>query len=288
MNEHLVLSLNAVIDMKVRVLSDLHLEYEKYSVENVGEDLLILCGDILPINTKKHVKSQNRKQMLINFIRHYLRSCPPNTLPYNVLMVLGNHDYYHCTMSEVDSFYRNLRIPKFKCLINDHVQFEYEGVDYAFVGSTLWSDMLGLSSQHLRVIQKSINDYNKIYKVPKQLITPEDIQHLFVENKRYVEKMLLVYNKQREVTPDRKLVCCLLTHHLPSHKSISPAYYEHALTNRAYYSNLDYLHQYVDYFFHGHTHSSQFYALGDATVVCNPKGYNDENPAFDPNLIIEM
>ena len=39
---------------------------------------------------------------------------------------------------------------------------------------------------------------------------------------------------------------------------------------------------------HGHTHDSCDYTLGDTGVVCNPRGYDDENTAFDRQLVVEV
>jgi predicted phosphodiesterase len=43
---------------------------------------------------------------------------------------------------------------------------------------------------------------------------------------------------------------------------------------------------------HGHTHDSFDYTVHRTRVVCNPRGYakagTNENPRFDPDLIIEV
>jgi hypothetical protein len=39
---------------------------------------------------------------------------------------------------------------------------------------------------------------------------------------------------------------------------------------------------------HGHTHDSYDYWVGSTRVVCNPRGYDDENIAFDPVLVVRM
>ena len=43
-----------------------------------------------------------------------------------------------------------------------------------------------------------------------------------------------------------------------------------------------------DVWVHGHVHHSVGYVLGETQVLCNPRGYADENPAFDPALVIEV
>lgn len=39
---------------------------------------------------------------------------------------------------------------------------------------------------------------------------------------------------------------------------------------------------------HGHTHDSCDYELGATRIVCNPRGYEDENSAFDPELVVTL
>ncbi len=39
---------------------------------------------------------------------------------------------------------------------------------------------------------------------------------------------------------------------------------------------------------HGHTHDSCDYHVGATRVVCNPKGYEYENKAFDPELVVRV
>jgi hypothetical protein len=39
---------------------------------------------------------------------------------------------------------------------------------------------------------------------------------------------------------------------------------------------------------HGHTHDSVDYHVGGTRIVCNSHGYGNENPAFNPGLVIEV
>jgi Icc-related predicted phosphoesterase len=39
---------------------------------------------------------------------------------------------------------------------------------------------------------------------------------------------------------------------------------------------------------HGHTHDSCGYQVGSTRIVCNPRGYEDENPKFDPALVVKV
>ncbi|MCZ8101045.1 MAG: metallophosphoesterase, partial [Burkholderiales bacterium] len=84
----------------------------------------------------------------------------------------------------------------------------------------------------------------------------------------------------------------VVTHHLPSWHSVSPAYVA-APSNPAFASDLDALVPRADLWIHGHTHSSHDYLLGGCRVVCNPRGYpmragGFENPRFDPVRIVTV
>jgi Icc-related predicted phosphoesterase len=83
----------------------------------------------------------------------------------------------------------------------------------------------------------------------------------------------------------------VVTHHAPHPISIAPRYARDAL-NPAFASDLtDVISQHQpDLWVHGHTHSSFDYVVpGTKTrVVCNPMGYDDENPSFDVGLVVEL
>lgn len=68
--------------------------------------------------------------------------------------------------------------------------------------------------------------------------------------------------------------CVVITHHAPTHLSVSPAY-QNNMANPAYHSNLS---EFIfknspKLWIHGHMHDSCEYNVGDTKVICNPKGY---------------
>lgn len=74
----------------------------------------------------------------------------------------------------------------------------------------------------------------------------------------------------------------LVTHHLPSYRSVAPNFGGHPL-NPCYASNLDGLIERYKpaLWIHGHTHMSCDYQLGATRVVCNPRGYVNHNLNVD-------
>ena len=99
----------------------------------------------------------------------------------------------------------------------------------------------------------------------------------------------------------------VVSHHLPSWRSVAPAF-ARSVSNAAFVSDLDDLVGRSTVWIHGHTHSSHRYAVGGATLVCNPRGYprhlkpgtapsaagpatdvtEFENPTFDAGLIVDV
>jgi hypothetical protein len=79
---------------------------------------------------------------------------------------------------------------------------------------------------------------------------------------------------------------CIITHYLPSQKSISQQYAGSSL-NSGFASNLDHLVTAVcqKTWLHGHTHSACDYYLGGSRVICNPRGYPRENKLYEPKII---
>ena len=81
----------------------------------------------------------------------------------------------------------------------------------------------------------------------------------------------------------------VITHHLPSYMSVATAYKNprDEQFNYLYYSDLDKLVDKADYWFHGHTHTSADYVLGNCRVICNPRGYSgfDTNKNFTDVLV---
>ena len=63
------------------------------------------------------------------------------------------------------------------------------------------------------------------------------------------------------------------------------------MTTAAYVSNLEsFITEHKpEYWFHGHLHNSSDYEVGGCRVICNPKGYPDEeNSGFDPAKCVEI
>lgn len=245
--------------MKIQVLSDLHFEFADYTFKiDDTIDILILAGDI------SHIK--DTEKILHNLSTKYSK--------LKIIKILGNHEYYDETINQTRKIASNINIPNIHIL--DNATITLNGI--IFIGSTLWSEIKEYES-----IQYA-NDYNRIYTTSGKLLTPTDTITEFRKNKQYIEEQLEKYKHNKTI---------LITHHLPSYKSIDQKYASSNI-NSAYASNMDdIILKYKPLLcIHGHTHSSVDYYLGSTRIICNPRGYNiqgkTENDKFNDQFVVEI
>lgn len=251
--------------MKIKILSDLHLEFSPFTPTYDGEDLLILAGDI----------SGKKCDDVKNFIKEYLKL----STSAKVIFILGNHEYYGATLSYVDDCYRGLDIERCYFLQNDSVVID--GI--RFFGSTMWTNIMSADPSCIRECE-TIRDYSLISN-----LTPELVHTAHRDGVVALENIL--YSSIEPVV--------VITHHLPTHESVS-FLFENSSINDAFASTdlghiFNYTHPKIPLWIHGHTHTSVDYINNKTRVVCNPRGYstqfrgfiNTENKKFNPTFMIE-
>jgi len=281
--------------MKIQIVSDLHLEFEDIYLKNeCGADVLVLSGDIcvaedmrnqnLPALSWETMSDQGfgRAKRAMRYRDFFQRVS--FQFPHTVY-VMGNHEHYH---GHFDTSYQILQSSLDSLNIqNVHIldkgTKDINGV--RFIGGTLWTDCNKgdpLTQYHLehamndfRVIRIKKENFRKF--LPKRTIT----EHIYT--KEYISTVL-------EGTPeDMPVVVC--GHHAPSSMSIDDRYKHDTLMNGGYYSDLSEFildRPKIKLWTHGHMHQSFDYTIGDCRVVCNPRGYHDENPKFNPNFVVEV
>ena len=249
-------------------LSDLHLEYNlslrdfNTVIDSKVADIVILSGDIAG---GTHA---------LPFIQHLI------SLGYQVVYVLGNHEFYGYDVDELIEEWRNIavNIPELHFLHNDSVVIN----DIEFIGSTLWTSMATLYPEQfldplfLSHISSS-NDFNEIKNW-----SPNIMKDYFYESWDIVKSLI----KNSKAT--KKVV---VSHYLPSYQSIHEVYAE-SKQNPFYATELGYelCDLMLDYYFHGHTHDSCDYFIHKTNIICNPHGYKDLNRVnehFSWNKIIK-
>jgi predicted phosphodiesterase len=258
--------------MEIRVLSDLHLEFGEFDYEYLGEDVVVLAGDI-------HVK-WNAKEFILSILEN----------PVKVIYVPGNHEYYGGRMDKVDRKWLEwaLGVENFHYLNKDFELID----DVLFIGATLWTNLkkgCPMVENHLRY-----SDFNDLKRISVEdngsyhKLTPKIWRRKHWEAQDFIECLLTSWRLS-----SNSIV--VVTHHLPSFQSVLPSYWQSVESSAlcyAYASELDEMileHQ-PTLWIHGHTHHSLDYYIDNTRVVCNPRGYigHEVNPDFNHELIVEV
>ena len=264
--------------MKITVVSDLHLEFDQsFVLDNPGSDVLILSGDICVISYLKKSQESPYYKVALKYMQ-FIKNCAKKWK--HVVYVAGNHEYYGGyideemqNLKEVFADVKNLHILDDEAVIID---------DVLFVGSTLWFDGNKGNPVTLHILNGGMNDFHMIqWKIKGYTkFKPSDavLKH---------EKSIFFIKEAIKDHAGKVVVC---THHSPCLLGIHPMYKTDTHMNGGYHSDLSnlILDNKINVWTHGHTHVSLDYMLGDTNIVCNPKGYKNENPDFDPTMIVEV
>lgn len=262
--------------MRLQLISDLHLEFDpNYLPKNNGSDTLILSGDICVVDYFKRSEQSPhyvKKLSFLKFFEHVAKNWD------NVVYVMGNHENY---LGSIGKSYNILKenIPESIHLL-DKTSIEIDGI--AFIGGTLWTDQNNGCPSTEFVLRNRMNDYRVIDSGIRygRLSTKETR----VEHANTLREFSRLYHE----TTLPVVVC---SHHAPTWLSIHENYKNEHLLNGGYASDLsDFIldRPRIKLWTHGHMHNNFDYMVGDTRVVCNPKGYHNENPEFNEALILEI
>lgn len=263
--------------MKIRPVSDLHLEFASIDFAPAGEDVIIFAGDIGIHTTGMKVANK-----------------VASTFGVPLIYIAGNHEYYRTRgLSLVDHTWESTPVDLAREAYHTTVieknlttYFEngcavYDGV--RFIGATLWTDMEYFGKNPLveMTVKGALNDYRLIWSENNHPLTIE----MVIER----HKASLAFIKERLAEPFAGPTV-VITHHTPSSLSV-PDEYKNDHVTAGYTSRLEefILDAQPELWIHGHTHNRYDYNLDQTRVVCNPRGYvGYEETGFDPNLIIEV
>jgi predicted phosphodiesterase len=259
--------------MKFLVVSDLHLEFlnSRYVPPHDDYDAVILAGDI------------HYGPKAMEWATGAFRADAP------VYYVPGNHEYYKGTFAP--RLFETQPATEKPSNVHALMRHAHTLGDVRVIGATLWTNYEFGSTEtkdvpaNMRIAERYMADYRYIMHTDGlRRVTAQDF---------LIEHNLDVQFITDEITAARAagLEVLVITHHLPSEKSVAPQFVGNHL-NCGFVSNLDHLVERADVWIHGHTHASADYKLGAARVVCNPAGYpvleDRENPEFDPGLVVEV
>lgn len=279
--------------MKIKLVSDLHLEFSDVDIPNNGCDVLILSGDIMIAqDLHDHPRGdwllsqeylwkdgQMRPQKADRF-RNFLDRCSKNF--QHVIYIAGNHEFYH------GKWLASIKYLRDECSYWPNIYFLEKDVkvidDVAFLGCTLWTDLNKSNPITMHTVQLQMNDHRLIrhdgegYTRLRAFHTVE--RHY--EHVKWLKETVPQYNK-----------VVVVGHMGPTPLSIHPKYKDDFHLNGAYCSDLSEFildNPNIKLWTQGHTHHAFQYMVGSTMVACNPRGYEGYEPdsGWNVNTIIEI
>jgi len=251
--------------MRIRVLSDLHLEFQppwRWPDDHDSYDMIIAAGDIA--------------SSCVTSVEALAGLGPCIFTP-------GNHEHYgqifqdniaagRTAAAETSVFFLSR-----DALVIGRVRF---------VGATLWTDyaLYRTPKPSMNVAGQGLNDHRLArYRERNGDVSRFLPRHARLEHLTDLKFIAMVLAKPHDGPT------VVITHHLPSSRSIAPKFAGDEF-NPAFASDLDafILERQPAVWIHGHTHDSCDYRLGATRIVCNPWGYRGENSSFNASLTIEI
>ena len=264
--------------MKIRLLSDLHLEGNKFYYEYAGEDLVVLAGDI---------HTQGRHSFIIEQI--------PTAV--QILFVPGNHEYYGATFENVNDYLKRLEneYSNFKFLNNESVSIR----DVNFFGGTMFTDMklYGDSEEHVArasiLAKQGIADFTWISKYnPASPNYDYETLHRFDKvwtPQDHIDQHNIFVEKLQEFLDNTKNEKKVVISHFVPHPEGSHEKFKDSPLNPYFLCDMRKYMGWKGLWLYGHTHTSKDMYEGDTRLVCNPFGYGNENTdGFDSKKVIEV
>lgn len=241
--------------MRLRLLSDLHLEFHKdggrafaESLDPAGVDVLVLAGDV--------VVGPGIPRSVGYLCNRFADA--------TVLYVHGNHEFYGFERSEVCRYTEQAVAENANLVWLDNSAVALDGL--RFIGGPLWfrndpsPRRFGMSDFHLiRGFESWVYEENASFvRLLENKLAPGDV---------------------------------VISHHLPCRASIDPRYARSPL-NPWFLCDVEplILERKPALWLHGHTHASVDTIVGDTRVFCNPFGYlaNEENPGWQAACDVEL
>ena len=252
--------------MKLRLLSDLHLEMNSYRYEPIGEDVLVLAGDI-------HTRNKHHLDIL-NLV-------PEST---QILLVAGNHEYYRSVFEDVNAYLKSLEqtYPNLTFLNNSSTTVN--GIPV--YGGTMYTDF-GLTGDPLSEFDagRNINDF---YLTQVRVGKDETRKWTTNDHKEEHEKFCrgLKFFLADGSGADKRIV---VSHFVPSMQLSHPRWRMSAL-NPYFVSDMTRFMGWDGLWLCGHTHDCGHGQVGGTELWCNPYGYGNgkENPHFNNELLLEI
>lgn len=252
--------------MRLQIFSDIHFDVVDGFEPRLapGVDAVIVAGDLC--------EGIDRG---IRWLRAHLG------LEVAIVLVAGNHEYFARVRSEERAAGAAAAREHGVTLLDDD-EVVIGGV--RFIGATLWADyeLYGAErrDEMMAIARRRMMDHRRILEAPGRFITPEESLALHQASRAWIAERLAAPHDGTTI---------VVTHHGPHPLSLADQYREDLLS-AAFISDLSPLieRHAPALWVHGHTHVGLDYQVGPTRIVCNPRGYGSENPAFDPALVIDV
>ena len=282
--------------MKIKLVSDLHLEFSDINIKNgQNYDVLILGGDICiaqdlhdfpeqNVRTAAMLEMLSSRQEKAQRFRDFFKRCSFQ-FPH-VIYIMGNHEFYH------GKFYAGIEYMREECAKYPNVYMLEQDTkiinDVVFVGGTLWTNMNKRDPLTMHAMKDMMNDFRIVRNDQREYAAMSALDVAIRHDKTLGYIKLIVQEHK-----DKK--CVVVGHHAPSFKSVSEQYASQTLMNGGYASDLSEFimdHPQIKLWTHGHMHQPFDYVIGETRVVCNPRGYeNDgysEQSGWNPDILLEI
>ncbi|BFG72970.1 metallophosphoesterase [Paraburkholderia terrae] len=277
--------------MKIRVLSDLHLESDQPEViPHADADLVVLAGDI-------HNHAEGLRWAAETF---------DGAVP--VVYVPGNHEYYdgelgaleaamHDAAASVDNVY----------FLNNATLVDPLG-QWRVLGTTLWTDfdLYGNDEESraasIAAAERVMLDYRGLIQVTWTAGNDSSGQGALQDNtpRNLTAADTIALHRHARAWLEAELAkpfagkTIVVTHHAPHRRSLAERYADDVVSAGFVNDLPSLVRAPVTLWVHGHTHTAFDYVENGARVVCNPRGYLDrrtralENAAFAWDKVVEI
>ncbi|WP_223616373.1 metallophosphoesterase family protein [Pseudomonas sp. BF-B-30] len=242
--------------MKLRIFSDLHLEFAPLDPTPSDTDVVILAGDI-------DLKSRGVKWANEVF------QCP-------VIYVCGNHEYYGGHTKRTLRKMKEAAAPHVHVLENETLILN----QIRFLATTAWTDYS--STGDVVAAKRAAWEWMSDYTVIR---TDESYRRLRPEDLIAKSKAAYAWLTQELEKPfEGKTV--VVTHHAPALDHVGDEHPESLIA--AYANDWPELLGKADLWVYGHTHVAADFLKNGCRVVSNPRGYPNQKTGFDPDFLIEI
>jgi len=240
--------------MKIRIYSDLHLEFGRPfwpSTQGGEEELVVLAGDIAV------------GALGVRWATEAFPHVP-------VVYVMGNHEYYRREFPElIDDC---LDVAQGSTV---HV-LEREALDIAGIrvlGCSLWTDYALLGEDRIPEAQQwadeNLADHSYIRRRGPDRFTPGHAAEAFAQDSRWLDEQIT--QAEKEAVP-----LLVVTHHGPTAATQDP-FYQGQIGSACFHSNADHLiRPPVRMWIHGHTHYNVDLMQNGVRLISNQLGYPKE------------